>query len=82
MILIRPVPASFPVTQLFGENPQLYPSTHGHMGIDYGVPVGTNVRAAAGGEDDAAADSGAAGDCAGLGCEGAEGDGWGVVVMP
>jgi hypothetical protein len=49
MILLRPVDLRFPVTQRFGENPQYYEPTNGHNGIDYGVPEGTFVRAAADG---------------------------------
>jgi hypothetical protein len=48
--LIRPVPESYPVTQRFGENPAWYPATKGHNGIDYGVPEGTQVVAAAPGQ--------------------------------
>ena len=50
MIFFRPAPKAFPVTQDFGENPQDYPKTHGHNGIDYGVPLGTKILAAASGE--------------------------------
>lgn len=32
-------------TQLFGENPQNYPKWKGHMGIDWGCPVGTPIYA-------------------------------------
>jgi hypothetical protein len=46
MILLRPVDPRFPITQNYGENPDLYPLTGGHNGIDYGVPVGTLIRAA------------------------------------
>jgi hypothetical protein len=49
MILLRPVDLIFPVTQRFGENPQYYEPTNGHNGIDYGVPEGTPVKAAADG---------------------------------
>lgn len=35
-----------PITQLFGENPDWYPSTHGHNGIDYGGTPDTVIRAA------------------------------------
>jgi len=45
MILLKPT--TCPITQTFGENPALYPSTHGHMGIDYGCPEGTPIKAAA-----------------------------------
>jgi len=36
---------TWPVTQLFGENPQDYKYTNGHAGIDWGCPKGTNVLA-------------------------------------
>jgi len=49
MILLRPVPQQFRITQHFGENPNIYPLTHGHNGIDFGVPEGTPVMAAADG---------------------------------
>ena len=49
MILLRPVDIQFPVTQRFGENPQHYPATNGHNGIDYGLAEGNPVRAAADG---------------------------------
>jgi len=35
----------YPVTQLFGENPDQYPKTHGHEGVDWGVPVLTLIKA-------------------------------------
>ena len=38
-------PLQFPLTQLFGENPQDYPLTNGHEGVDWGVPLGTPVFA-------------------------------------
>ena len=50
MIFFRPVATAFRVTQEFGENPQDYPKTNGHNGIDYGVPEGTRVMASADGE--------------------------------
>jgi hypothetical protein len=50
MILLRPVPNNFRITQEFGVNPQWYPKTNGHNGIDYGTPVGSIVRAAADGQ--------------------------------
>ena len=50
MILLRPVPPNHRITQLFGENPALYPSTKGHNGIDYGLPEGVPVSAAAAGQ--------------------------------
>ncbi len=49
MILLRPVDKKFPVTQHFGENPQDYPLTNGHNGVDYGLPEGNPVMAAADG---------------------------------
>jgi hypothetical protein len=48
-ILLKPLQGNPPITQLFGENPADYPLTHGHNGVDYGVPMGTPVRAAAAG---------------------------------
>jgi len=36
---------AYPITQHFGENPQWYPLTHGHNGIDYGIPLRTSVYA-------------------------------------
>lgn len=49
--LISPLIGSFPITQLFGENPQVYSQygTKGHAGIDYGTPIGTPVYASASG---------------------------------
>ena len=49
MILLRPVASHFDVSQEFGENPSWYPNTNGHNGIDFSVPVGTPVYAAADG---------------------------------
>jgi hypothetical protein len=45
------VPVNGPITQLFGENPNMYKEWGfpGHNGIDYGVPNGTPVQAAAAG---------------------------------
>jgi hypothetical protein len=45
------VPVNGPITQLFGENPNLYKKWGfpGHNGIDYGIPNGTPVSAAAAG---------------------------------
>jgi murein DD-endopeptidase MepM/ murein hydrolase activator NlpD len=45
------VPVSGPITQLFGENPDVYKKWGfpGHNGIDYGVPNGTPVGAAVAG---------------------------------
>jgi murein DD-endopeptidase MepM/ murein hydrolase activator NlpD len=47
MILLRPVGPNFSITQDFGENPDDYPATNGHSGIDFGGPEGNPVRAAA-----------------------------------
>jgi len=46
--LIHPIDNA-PVTQSFGEHPEMYKrfGLSGHNGIDYGAPVGTNVKAAA-----------------------------------
>ena len=45
------VPVNGPVTQLFGEDPDSYKKWGfpGHNGIDYGIPNGTRVSAAAAG---------------------------------
>ena len=45
------VPVNGPITQLFGENPDFYKrfGFPGHNGIDYGIPNGTPVNAAAAG---------------------------------
>lgn len=45
------VPVNGPITQLFGENPDIYKKWGfpGHNGIDYGIPNGTPVNAAAAG---------------------------------
>ena len=45
------VPVSGPITQLFGEDPEFYKKFGfpGHNGIDYGIPNGTPVGAAAAG---------------------------------
>ena len=45
------VPVNGPITQLFGENPEDYKKFGfpGHNGIDYGIPNGTPVSAAAAG---------------------------------
>jgi len=47
-------PVSGPITQLFGENPQFYKrwGYAGHNGIDWGIPNGTPVKAAADGTVD------------------------------
>ena len=45
------LPVNGPITELFGENPQIYKKWGfpGHNGIDYGIPNGTPVKAAAAG---------------------------------
>lgn len=45
------VPVNGPITQLFGENPDIYKKWGfpGHNGIDYGIPNGTPVVSAAAG---------------------------------
>lgn len=45
------VPVNGPITQLFGENPDMYKQWGfpGHNGVDYGIPNGTPVQAAAAG---------------------------------
>jgi murein DD-endopeptidase MepM/ murein hydrolase activator NlpD len=47
MILLRPVGPNFRDGQPFGANPQDYPETNGHSGIDFPGPEGNPVRAAA-----------------------------------
>lgn len=44
-------PVNGPITQLFGENPDIYKKWGfpGHNGIDYGIPNGTPVNSAAAG---------------------------------
>jgi hypothetical protein len=49
MILFRPVDKKFYISQHFGENPNIYPSTNGHNGIDFGLPEGNPVMATADG---------------------------------
>ena len=49
MILFRPVAKQFHISQKFGENPNIYPSTNGHNGIDFGLPEGNPVMATADG---------------------------------
>lgn len=44
-----PCSPHFPITQHFGENPQWYPATNGHNGIDWGLPLHTPIYAAADG---------------------------------
>jgi uncharacterized protein YgiM (DUF1202 family) len=50
--LRRPVDDDRPISQYFGENPQVYAKFNqaGHEGIDFIVPVGANVYAAADGQ--------------------------------
>ncbi len=45
------LPVNGPVTELFGENPDLYKKWGfpGHNGVDYGIPNGTPITAAAAG---------------------------------
>ena len=45
------IPVNGPITQLFGENPEIYKKWGfpGHNGIDYGIPNGTPVGAAVSG---------------------------------
>jgi hypothetical protein len=44
--LFYPVqPLTYPITQRFGENPQWYPLTDGHNGIDWGIPMRTSIFA-------------------------------------
>ena len=50
MKLFCPVSTHFPITQRFGDNPQWYPLTNGHNGIDFGLPLRTPVHAAFEGE--------------------------------
>ncbi len=50
MKLFCPVTTHYPITQRFGENPQWYPLTNGHNGIDFGLPLHTPIFAAANGE--------------------------------
>jgi len=52
-IAIRlPFDGDYPVTQLFGENPDIYSQfgKPGHNGVDFGLPTGTPVLAAADGK--------------------------------
>lgn len=45
--LANPVGGKFPVTQLYGENSQVYAALgfKGHTGIDWGLPVGSEIYA-------------------------------------
>jgi hypothetical protein len=47
MKLAYPFHGTFPITQRFGVNPQDYPATGGHMGIDWGIPLNTPIFPAA-----------------------------------
>lgn len=47
--LSYPVSSHFPITQHFGENPQWYPLTNGHNGVDWGLPLHTPVYASSDG---------------------------------
>jgi len=49
MAITLKVPTSGPITQLFGENPDIYKKIGfpGHNGVDYGIPNGTPVSCAA-----------------------------------
>ena len=49
MILFRPVDCQFYISQHFGENPNTYPLTNGHNGMDFGLPEGNPVMATADG---------------------------------
>jgi hypothetical protein len=48
--LYYPCDERWPISQVFGSNPQWYPNTKGHNGIDFAVPVGNPIYAAADGE--------------------------------
>lgn len=47
--LLKPLHGSPVITQRFGENPEWYPLTKGHNGVDWGIPEGTLIYAAASG---------------------------------
>lgn len=49
MNLLRPVDKVYPISQGYGERPNVYPSTNGHMGLDWACPPGTPICAAADG---------------------------------
>jgi murein DD-endopeptidase MepM/ murein hydrolase activator NlpD len=42
--MIYPIDNYYQITQKFGENPDWYPLTHGHNGLDFGIPEGTPVK--------------------------------------
>jgi hypothetical protein len=44
--ILYPIFKTAPVSQMFGENPDLYPLTKGHNGIDFAIPNGTPIYAA------------------------------------
>jgi hypothetical protein len=43
--MIYPVDPKFPITQRYGENPDWYPLTHGHNGLDFGLPENNQAKA-------------------------------------
>lgn len=45
MKLHFPLPEGIRISQIFGVNPQWYPSTKGHNGVDWACPVGTQIYA-------------------------------------
>jgi hypothetical protein len=47
--LYWPCDERWPVSQVFGVNPQWYPNTKGHNGVDFAIPVGNPIYAAADG---------------------------------
>jgi len=48
--LYYPLDERWPVSQVFGVNPHWYPNTKGHNGVDFAVPVGNPIYAAADGK--------------------------------
>lgn len=52
MQYLIPVPAQWhkAITQVWGERPDVYPSTNGHNGTDWGIPESTPILAAAPGQ--------------------------------
>jgi len=51
IVLYYPVDEGmFTISQKFGENPQYYPGSKGHNGIDWAVPVGNKIYCAMDGE--------------------------------